>query len=188
MITNLNLPYSQQAPSARWSRLRAWARGAALPVAQPGRGTFLISLGVNGSITVEYVPLHPDLAKALKELYDDRIPAPTDPVLVNRYNKPWRSWRTAFENARERVGISDFHFQDLRHCYGSWLAKNGTDIKARMDLMRHKTPSMTMRYSHLSVEYKRSAVAKLPSFSGLGIELHQSSQQSEEEKVVAFTK
>ena len=39
---------------------------------------------------------------------------------------------------------------------------NGTAPKAMMELMGHKTASMTMRYSHLSVEYKRQAVAKLP--------------------------
>jgi integrase len=153
---------------------------------------------VNGSLTVESgyakngetgtVPLHPDLAKVLRELHDDRKPKPDDPVLVNRYNKPWRSWRTAFENACKREGVTDFRFHDLRHCFGSWLAKNGTDIKARMELMRHKTPSMTLRYSHLSVEYKRSAVDELPSFSTIEAESQQISQQPESKKVVAFGK
>jgi len=101
----------------------------------------------NGSITVESayskngevgsVPLHSDLKKALKQLDDERKPAPEDNVFVNRYNKPWKSWRTAFGNACGRAKIKDFHFHDLRHCFGSWLAMNGTDIKARMELMRH---------------------------------------------------
>ncbi len=47
---------------------------------------------------------------------------------------------------------------------------NGTAPKARMELMGHKTASMTMRYSHLSVEYKRQAVAKLPTFRNLETE------------------
>jgi integrase len=130
---------------------------------------------LNGSITIESsyskngetntVPLHPELEKALKALYDERNPAPEDLVFVDRYNKPWTSWRTAFENAVERAGLKDFRFHDCRHCFGSWLAMNGTDIKARMELMRHKTPTMTMRYSHLSVKYKRQAIADLPSFN-----------------------
>jgi hypothetical protein len=33
-----------------------------------------------------------------------------------------------------------------------------------MELMRHKTPAMTMRYSHLSVKYKQKAIDELPSF------------------------
>jgi Phage integrase family len=106
-------------------------------------------------------------------------------VFVNRYNKPWKSWRTAFENACERAGIKDFHFHDLRHCFGSWLAMNGTDIKARMELMRHKTPAMTLRYSHLSIDYKRQAITDLPLFTA-EMESQQISQQPEEPKVVAF--
>jgi hypothetical protein len=61
------------------------------------------------------VPLHPDLKKALKQLDDERKPAPEDNVFRNRCNKPWKSWRTAFENACERAKIKDFHFHDLRH-------------------------------------------------------------------------
>jgi len=39
-------------------------------------------------------------------------------VFLSRYGKPWKSWRTAFENARERAGITDFKFHDLRHNAG----------------------------------------------------------------------
>lgn len=60
-------------------------------------------------------------------------------------------------------------------------------MKARMELMRHKTPAMTIRYSHLSVEYKRHAIAALPTF-GVDMESQQISQQPIEEKVVAFVK
>jgi len=56
-----------------------------------------------------------------------------------------------------------------------------------MELMRHKTPAMTLRYSHLSVEYKRQAIADLPSFSA-EMDSQQISQQAEETKVVAFGK
>ena len=84
----------------------------------------------NDSITVEYskngevgsVPLHSDLKKALQQIKDERKPEPEDKVFLNRYNKPWKSWRTAFENACERAKIKDFTFHDLRHCFGSWLA------------------------------------------------------------------
>lgn len=41
---------------------------------------------------------------------------------------------------------------------------SGTTGKAAMELMRHKTAEMTMRYTHLSMEHKRQAVQKLPQF------------------------
>ena len=65
---------------------------------------------------------------------------------------------------------------------------SGTAPKAMMELMGHKTASMTMRYSHLSVEYKRQAVAKLPSFGNLEAESPQKSPQREKAKVVGFGK
>jgi integrase len=152
---------------------------------------------VNGSVTVESayaktgdtatVPLHPDLAKVLKDLHADRKPEPDARVFVSRYNKPWKSWRTAFRNACDRAKLKDFRFHDLRHCFGSWLAKNGTDIKARMELMRHKTPAMTMRYSHLSVKYKRQAIDGLPSFKA-EMDSQQISQQADAANVVNFSK
>ena len=65
-----------------------------------------------------------------------------------------------------------------------WPKSVPTDIKARMELMRHKTPTMKLRYSHLSVEYKRQAIAELPSFAEASSQ--QISQQTETPKVVAF--
>jgi integrase len=95
----------------------------------------------------------------------DRDKTPDDLVFVSRYNKAWKSWSTAWQNAYERAGLEDFRFHDLRHCFGSWLAMNRTAPKAMMELMGHKT-AMTMRYAYLSVEYKL-AVAKLPTFGNV---------------------
>src|SRR5262249_49908819 len=61
--------------------------------------------------------------------------------------------------------------------------------KGRMELMGHKTAEMTARYTHLSVEYKRQAVAGLPQFGMvLESESQQISQQANSENVVAFAR
>jgi hypothetical protein len=65
---------------------------------------------------------------------------------------------------------------------------NNTNLKAMQELMGHKRVEMTMRYTHLSVDYKRSAVAKLPSFGKMEAESQQISQQSKKAKVVGFDK
>ena len=57
-----------------------------------------------------------------------------------------------------------------------------------MELMGHKDPKMTLRYTHLSVEYKRQAVQKLPRLSILEEKSQQNSQQPEVGKVVGFGK
>ena len=87
------------------------------------------------------------------------------------------------------AGINDFRFHDLRHCLGSYLGMNNTNPKAMMEMMGHRRPEMTMRYTHLSVEYKRDAVGKLPSFGNvLESESPQISPSAEEAKVVKFGK
>ena len=53
--------------------------------------------------------------------------------------------------------------------------------------MRHKTPAMTMRYSHLSVKYKQQASDELPSFKA-EMDSQQISQHHDQKKVVAIGK
>jgi len=79
------------------------------------------------------------LSLALRALHEERNPAADAVVFVSRYGTPWKSWRTAFGNAVERAGLKGFHFHDLRHCFGSWLAMNGVNDKGRMELMGIKT-------------------------------------------------
>jgi integrase len=127
------------------------------------------------------------LALALKRRRPDRDNTPDNLVFVSRYNKPWKSWSTGWQNACERAGLEAFRFHDLRHCFGSWLAMKGTALKSIMELMGHKTVSMTMRYSHLSVDSKRQAVPSCRS-SESSIPSPQKSPKPEKAKVVRFRK
>jgi integrase len=133
------------------------------------------------------VPMSPDLRAALTKLHDERQPASED-FIFTRKGREWKSWRTAFEKAVKRAGIEDFTFHDLRHCFGSHLGMANANPKAMMELMGHKDPKMTMRYTHLSMEYKRQAVAMLPQFGMELLESQQISQRKIENKVVAFKK
>ena len=135
------------------------------------------------------VPLSADLAAALSEIHDKREPAADDLVFTHN-GRPWRSWRTGSRRRLERAGLNDFHFHDLRHCFGSWLAMSGTALEARMQLMGHKTPSMTARYSHLSPSYKAMAIQKLPTFGAEVLKTDQPQIPLTEEpaRVVAFGK
>src|SRR5207302_10156166 len=99
-----------------------------------------------------------------------------------------KSWKTAFENARERAGISDFHFHDLRHCFASWLAMGGTHQKVMMQLLGHRDSKMTDRYTHLSDEYRRQAVQNLPRFLDLEAKSPRIPPLQEKAKVVKFGK
>jgi len=68
---------------------------------------------------------------------------------------------TAFRRAVKRVGILDFRFHDLRHCFASYLTMSGASLRAIQTLLGHKDLRMTMRYSHLSPEHLQGAVKML---------------------------
>jgi integrase len=152
----------------------------------------------NVSVTVEScyskngetrtVPMTPDLEAALRAEHVKRKPEQDAAVLLNSDGQPWKSWRSAFERAVKNAGITDFRFHDLRHCFGSYLGMNNTNQKAMMRLMGHKRPEMTLRYTHLSLDYERQAVGKLPAFGNLDAESPQKSPATEKPKIVAFGK
>jgi len=76
-------------------------------------------------------------------------------VFCNRTGAPYRSFRTAFENAVRKAHILDFTFHDLRHTFASRLVMAGVDLPTVKELMGHKNISMTLRYTHLSSDHKQ---------------------------------
>lgn len=63
--------------------------------------------------------------------------------------------------ALRRAGLKDFRFHDLRHTFASRLAMAGVDLYRIQNLLGHKTPSMVLRYAHLSPDHLRAAVELL---------------------------
>ena len=68
-----------------------------------------------------------------------------------------------FYRACKKVGITDFHFHDLRHTFASQLIMAGVDITTVKELLGHKSLFMTMRYAHLAPAHKVKAVDLLDS-------------------------
>ena len=73
----------------------------------------------------------------------------------------------AFKRACRKAGIEDFTLHDLRHHFASYLTMSGQNQRTVQELLGHKDPKMTMRYSHLSPEHLRSAVESLETFTDL---------------------
>jgi integrase len=72
-----------------------------------------------------------------------------------------RDLRTWFERARDKAGIEDFRFHDIRHTFASRLVMAGVDIRTVQELLGHKSIVMTMRYAHLAQDHRQSAVEKM---------------------------
>lgn len=65
---------------------------------------------------------------------------------------------TAWDKAKQRAGIEDFRFHDLRHTWASWHVQSGTSLQELMELGGWKSYEMVLRYAHLAPE-KLSSVA-----------------------------
>ena len=68
----------------------------------------------------------------------------------------WPLWR-----ACKRAGLRRIGWHALRHTFASHLVMRGVPLKAVQELLGHATIEMTMRYSHLSPDVRRSAVQML---------------------------
>lgn len=57
--------------------------------------------------------------------------------------------RTYYERARQKAGLPNVRFHDLRHTTASWLIANGADMVQVRDLLGHANLAVTSRYAHL---------------------------------------
>jgi integrase len=82
-----------------------------------------------------------------------------------------------FFEARDRAGIPDFRFHDLRHTFATRLVQRGIDLYKVQRLLGHKTNHMTQRYAHHSPESLRDGVKVLDVSRAAGTILTQSTKQ-----------
>jgi len=73
----------------------------------------------------------------------------------------YKDVRHAFDRACGAAGLTDFHFHDLRNTFASWLMMRGVPLATVSNLLGHTSPTMTLRYAHLSPKHLTSAVRVL---------------------------
>ena len=123
----------------------------------------------NGFVTFEETkndePRSVPLAGHAFELMMERSKVPridTDLVFPSPKNPQNHfDFRSPFLKALKEAQIANFRWHDLRHCAASYLVMAGVDMRTVAEILGHKTLQMTQRYTHLSPEHLKDAVAKM---------------------------
>ncbi|UJS17855.1 MAG: tyrosine-type recombinase/integrase [Candidatus Jettenia sp.] len=71
------------------------------------------------------------------------------------------SYSQHFNKLFKSIGIDNFSFHSLRHCFASISSDTGSDIVTTKELLGHSDVSMTMRYSHKQLDAKRNAIERM---------------------------
>jgi len=62
---------------------------------------------------------------------------------------------------RDKAGLDDFRFHDLRHSTASYLAMKGASLVEIADVLGHRTLQMVRRYAHLSESHVKGLMDRL---------------------------
>jgi site-specific recombinase XerD len=107
-----------------------------------------------------HVPLNTIAMEALRMLKKRRDGNnPDSPwVFLNEENEKLRGHRDWFEPALKDSGVLNYSWHCNRHTFASRLVMAGVDLRTVGELLGHRTPSMTWRYSHLAPSHQQRAV------------------------------
>ncbi|HEX9870458.1 MAG TPA: site-specific integrase, partial [Candidatus Tectomicrobia bacterium] len=72
----------------------------------------------------------------------------------------------AFRRACKRAKVTNCHFHDLHHTFGSYLAMAKYNARTIQELLGHKDPRMSIIYTELADPHKREAIDGLDAILG----------------------
>lgn len=75
--------------------------------------------------------------------------------------------RRHFAKALSDVGLSDFHWHDLRHTHATMLRQKGAPLEIVARSLGHSTIQVTQRYAHVDDQELKDALSRLPSLTNL---------------------
>jgi site-specific recombinase XerD len=106
-----------------------------------------------------HIPLNAIALAALQALKKHHPDSPW--IFVNEEGDKLRGHRDWFEPALKDSGVSDYSWHCNRHSFASRLVMAGVDLRTVGELLGHRTPTMTWRYSHLAPAHNQDAVDRL---------------------------
>ncbi|MCI0485012.1 MAG: site-specific integrase [Blastocatellia bacterium] len=121
------------------------------------RGEILVTETKNGEDRI--VPMNERLRG---ELLSHLANHSSEYVFVNpKTGRPRVALQHAFESARDKAGLVDFRFHDLRHTAATRMNEAGIDPYTIAAILGHKQIEMTASYTHATEAAKRRAVEAL---------------------------
>jgi integrase len=103
------------------------------------------------------VPMNQEVREVMLKLVRDN-PA-SEYVFINpRTGRPYTCVKRAFKTACDLAKITNLHWHDLRHTFGTRLAEAGHSEAIIAELMGHTDPKTTRRYTHATDRAKHAAV------------------------------
>ena len=101
-----------------------------------------------------YIPI----SKPLKAILS-QVEKKQDCLYVfNKNGAKLTDFKRSFKTACKKVGLKDLRIHDLRHVFASKMVMNGASLYITGELLGHKTPYMTKKYSHLIPDTLKKAV------------------------------
>jgi site-specific recombinase XerD len=110
-----------------------------------------------------HIPLNAVAMEALRVLKQrhDELNPDLPFVFLNEKGEQLRGHRDWFEPALKDSGIPDYSWHCNRHTFASRLVMSGVDLRTVGELLGHRDPKMTWRYSHLAPSHQQRAVDRL---------------------------
>jgi len=108
---------------------------------------------------VRTVALPPEVVAVLEDHLERFVDAePSAWVFTGDKGGPLREavWQQEWAKAREKVGVPDLHFHDLRHVAATLAAETGAGVKEIMYRIGHSSPQAALRYQHATQRRDRS--------------------------------
>ena len=97
------------------------------------------------------VPIIEELKKYVSDLKPDQ-----EKIFIDRFNQ------YRWDQIRNKLGLGDFKFHDLRKTFGSVLAQNGVSTAVTQKLLEHSSPNLTNKVYTNVDPVLRHAVEQIP--------------------------
>jgi integrase len=106
------------------------------------------------------VPIMAELKK-----YVSGLPPEQDEIFKSCFNK------SRWDKVRQKVGLADFKFHDLRKTFGSVLAQNGVSTAVTQRLLEHSSADLTNKVYTNVDPVLRQAIDTIPASDWLRIRI-----------------